>query len=148
MDVRLRGPSLHDASYYSLMETSFRILPQCIQIAQGYQVCCCLHETSPHLSSEHLLASRMYIDTVSTSSAPCVDVLGSASCKSSVAARNHKSQFLMNPVNMIFQMCRHLERFDAVVVRTDPRSDVRVHFHSVCNLTTLDVLNLQSGNLQ
>jgi hypothetical protein len=60
-------------------------------------------------------------------------------------ARNHKVAIFMNPVNVIFQMCRHLERFDTVVVRTDPRSDVKVHFH-VYNLTTFDVLNLQSGN--
>jgi hypothetical protein len=49
-------PSLHDASYYSWTETSFRILPQCIQISQDYQCCVFTWDVT---SPEFLLASRM-----------------------------------------------------------------------------------------
>jgi hypothetical protein len=132
MDVSPSWPSLHDASYYSWTETSFRILPQCIQIALVISMLCVYVRRHPEFRTSSRIQD-VYIDTVSTSSAPCRRVWVRLHAKHRRIARNHKVAISHEPRQHDLSDVPTPERFDAVVVRTDPRSDVKVHTFIVCH---------------
>jgi hypothetical protein len=104
MDVRLRGPSLHDASYYSLMETSFASFHAFKSLRVISMLCVYMrrHLTwVPNIFS-HPGCVHWYGFNFKCTVSTCF--LSSASCKKAPShSSTIRSQFLMNPVNVIFQ---------------------------------------------